>query len=271
MSISKVGDIDPIISGNDVTHTVSVSSDTADPNTSHNTDSEDTTISQPPTGEDVDLSVIKTADVDVVTLGDQVTYTILVANNGPGTATNVQIEDNLPQGFSIDSVTHDCESSQCFVDCNPGSLGSGEIVEITIVGTVGFHEAVIDFEGLEEGSVVDSVALGRGIVDKDISGNVSVFGDSARGGINTNAAIIFDATCDAGCSGGEDDLFAPELGKVLITAADLDDEDGDGLISDPDGDSGDLSDGTHTMIVEIDRRGSDPDVVLEIEFGVLNP
>ena len=58
---------------------------------------------------------------------------------------------------------------------------------------------------------------------------------------------------------------------MLITAADLDDEDGDGLIDDPDGDSGDLSDGTHTMIVEIDRSGSNPDVVLEAEFDVSNP
>ena len=35
-------------------------------------------------------------------------------------------------------------------------------------------------------------------------------------------------------------------------------------------DSEDLSNGSHTIVVEIDRIGSDPDVVLEAEFDVLN-
>lgn len=200
------------------------------------TDTSEVVVYQPsPTG-DVDLSITKTADVKIAALGDQVTYTIIVTNNGTGSATNVIVEDHIPFGLSIDSVTADCEVAGETVVCELSSLEGGKSAELAIIGTVGLHEAVIDFEDLPEGSIVDSVALGRGIVDEDISGEVSVFGDSRRS-ISSNAAIIFDATCDGGCSGGENDLFAPELGNVLIMAKDIVDEDGDGLVDDPDGDS----------------------------------
>ena len=59
-------------------------------------------------------------------------------------------------------------------------------------------------------------------------------GDSADPDIFNNAAVIFDAKCEGGCSGEDDDLRKPVLGNVLIIAKDLVDEDDDGLVDDPD-------------------------------------
>lgn len=93
---------------------------------------------------------------------------------------------------------------------------------------------VIDFSGLTEGQVVDQVSFGSGISGDPVAGSVEVFGMSANPSITTNAAIIFDATCSGGCTGGDNDLHAPSLGNVLIIAEDLGDADHDGIIDDPD-------------------------------------
>lgn len=98
-------------------------------------------------------------------------------------------------------------------------------------------DAVIDFEGLPAGTVVNSVSSGAGISGDAVAGSVSVFGDSAHPALPTNAAIIFDAACGgaaATCSGADADLFKPALGKVLIMAENLVDANADGIIDNPD-------------------------------------
>ncbi len=104
------------------------------------------------------------------------------------------------------------------------------------VATAQTLNAVIDFERLPEGGIVNEVTLGAGISGDPISGRVAVFGDSADPAIASNAAIIFDAVCGgaaAGCSGDDPDLFKPALGNVLIIGENLADANGDGLVDDP--------------------------------------
>src|SRR5262249_61402629 len=43
-----------------------------------------------------DLSIAKTVTPNQVVTGSNLTYTIRVTNNGPNTATNVKVSDNLP-------------------------------------------------------------------------------------------------------------------------------------------------------------------------------
>lgn len=88
--------------------------------------------------------------------------------------------------------------------------------------------AVIDFEGLAEGLIVSSVWYGFGISGDDGGGSVAVYAEHPnRPG--ENRAMIFDATCAGGCSGGDDDLYQPALGNVLIISEDLDSSDPDDL------------------------------------------
>ena len=90
--------------------------------------------------------------------------------------------------------------------------------------------ATIDFESLAAGTIVDTVSDGNGISGAPVEGFVTVFGRRADLGLDINTAMIFDAACPPGnvpedCTGGDDDLFKPELGKVLIISANLNSDD----------------------------------------------
>ncbi len=52
-----------------------------------------------------DLAVSQIADVDPVTGGTNVTYTVTLGNNGPNTAYNLTLTDNVPVDMSLVSVT----------------------------------------------------------------------------------------------------------------------------------------------------------------------
>ena len=93
-------------------------------------------------------------------------------------------------------------------------------------------EAVIDFEGIPEGTIVDELYSGYGISGAPIDGKVIVFGFNPDFAAFTNTAMIFDATCTPGgtpadCSGGDSDLFNPTFGNTLIISEDLDSSDPD--------------------------------------------
>jgi len=93
-------------------------------------------------------------------------------------------------------------------------------------------EAVIDFEGIPPGTIVDEIYSGYGISGAPIEGKVIVFGYNPDFGPETNTAMIFDATCPPAfapstCSGGDADLFNFEYGNTLIISEDLDSSDPD--------------------------------------------
>jgi hypothetical protein len=91
-------------------------------------------------------------------------------------------------------------------------------------------EAVIDFEGIPPGTIVDQLSLGYGISGNDLDGFVIVNAYNPELGEGVNAAMIFDAVCDNDaslCSGGDSDLFNPEFGNTLIISEDLDTTDPD--------------------------------------------
>jgi large repetitive protein len=57
------------------------------------------------TPEAIDLSLNKTASNTAPSLGDDITFTILVSNAGPNTATGVEVTDLLPDGITFVSAT----------------------------------------------------------------------------------------------------------------------------------------------------------------------
>ena len=83
-------------------------SDQFDPNStpSNGTDNnEDDTDGVTIGGQQADLSLTKTVDNALPNAGDVVTYTIIVTNAGPSTATNVEVKDILPSGLEFVSST----------------------------------------------------------------------------------------------------------------------------------------------------------------------
>jgi hypothetical protein len=92
--------------------------------------------------------------------------------------------------------------------------------------------ATIDFEGLAEGASGGPLSSGSGISGDAIGGVVGVAGATPAFGTDTQAAMIFDATCTPGgtpasCTGGDSDLFHPTNGNILILSEDLDSSDPD--------------------------------------------
>lgn len=86
---------------------------------------------------EVDLSLTKVDRVDPITLGQDVTYDLVVTNNGPNTAFGVILEDALPAGVTFVSATPStgtCSYAAGVVSCKLGNLLKGASAQVTIVG-----------------------------------------------------------------------------------------------------------------------------------------
>ena len=87
-----------------------------------------------------DLAVTKSAQPITATPGSDVTYEIVVVNNGPSRSYNVVVGDSLPTkvGNAVAQSTQGtCSVVGGLVTCVVGSLGVGEKVVVTVIGTVG--------------------------------------------------------------------------------------------------------------------------------------
>jgi large repetitive protein len=85
-----------------------------------------------------DLSITKTTPAAEAPTGSTITYTITVTNNGPDTAVNVVVNDDLPAGLQLVIATPSqgtCSATDP-VSCSLGSLTSGASATITLQALV---------------------------------------------------------------------------------------------------------------------------------------
>lgn len=85
-----------------------------------------------------DLSVTETGSPDPVTVGENLTYTVTVTNNGPHAATGVVLRDTLSEGMrhvSSTSSQGSCSQAAGAVTCELGSLANGSSATVAIVVT----------------------------------------------------------------------------------------------------------------------------------------
>ena len=108
VSNDAVGTIDNVAS-------VDVPANVVDVDTSNNSDTDSDTVIR-----EIDLSIDKTNNVTAVNSGDDVTYTIVVTNNGPSDASGVTITDDFPDG-DLENISF---TSQAF-DGATGNTASG--------------------------------------------------------------------------------------------------------------------------------------------------
>ena len=86
----------------------------------------------PPPGADV--LVTKLDSPDPVASGDNIVYTLLVANSGSAAATGVGLDDQLPTGTTFVSASPGC-SQGAKVSCDIGTLAPGGTATFTITAT----------------------------------------------------------------------------------------------------------------------------------------
>lgn len=103
----------------------------------------------------VDVLIEKTANVIFVPPNreSEIMYTIKIENIGEENATEVSVQDNLPKGSTIESLTPGCAEAQSgIVTCQVGTLLTGEerAFEITITITPNaqtvVNQAIVNFE-----------------------------------------------------------------------------------------------------------------------------
>jgi uncharacterized repeat protein (TIGR01451 family) len=107
-----------VVSASAATNTASLShADQFDPNTANNSAS----ASETPQQADLQLANIVSNPTPI--LGDPITFTVTLSNNGPDTATNVTVQDLLPAGLT-------------FVSATPGQGSYSSVSGVWTVGTV---------------------------------------------------------------------------------------------------------------------------------------
>jgi uncharacterized repeat protein (TIGR01451 family) len=111
--------------GGDFNNEARVSSESSDSNTANNRDIDGVTVRPV-----ADLQVTKAGPATGIA-GENLTYDLEVTNLGPSTATNVRIDDILPVGVSIGSVTAPGGS------CNAGVPGNAFLPTYCTFGSLG--------------------------------------------------------------------------------------------------------------------------------------
>lgn len=111
-----------------------VHSNTLDPDGGNNTAKADVIINAPA---GADLAVSKTVRDSDVLPGETVTFDLRVINNGPATATQTVLVDQLPASLSLVSVAGATCTGTTVLTCPLGDLAASQQVDITIVTTAG--------------------------------------------------------------------------------------------------------------------------------------
>ncbi|MCA2656841.1 CARDB domain-containing protein, partial [Microcystis sp. M061S2] len=148
-----------------ITATAAVNSTTFDPDSTNDVDILTTTVEEIPP-EISDLSVTRTDATGAVALGQQYTYALTVTNNGPSTANNLILTENLPSGVNVISATAKVNTnSSGVVTANLGSLNSGDTITVNLT--------------------VSSFVAGDLISTTNVSGNENDFNSSNNSLIST--------------------------------------------------------------------------------------
>jgi uncharacterized repeat protein (TIGR01451 family) len=125
---------------------------------------------------EADLVVEKNASANSVNVGDKITYTLFISNNGPQDATGVILTDTLPVLVSLLNAPPECAESSRVISCDIGDLGVDSTVTTTIL---------VNATG--EGYAVNNAQVSSDFIDPDMTNNT----DSVTIKINPKMVKLF--------------------------------------------------------------------------------
>src|SRR5690606_21324594 len=126
-----------------------ISSDVFDDDLTNNEDEAEVVT---PDAAEADLAIEKTVDNDRPVVGDEITFTITVTNNGPSRVTDVMVEDVVPNGYNVTGVTVE-EGTWSAPNWTIPSLPNGQSYGMTITAEVlatGTYDNTATVEANEE-------------------------------------------------------------------------------------------------------------------------
>jgi uncharacterized repeat protein (TIGR01451 family)/fimbrial isopeptide formation D2 family protein len=154
-SVSVTVRVDAAFVGATLVNAAEATSTTADPRPSNNIDSVELDVIQR-----AQLTITKRASDDVVRAGEDVTWTIVVGNDGPSDAQNVTLSDLLDARLQLVDVESDdavtCTGTAS-LSCTIGTLAAGASTQITVTTTV--RSSVVDGASIENSATASSTTI----------------------------------------------------------------------------------------------------------------
>ncbi|MES3005104.1 MAG: immunoglobulin-like domain-containing protein [Patescibacteria group bacterium] len=143
------------------------------------------TVTPPPSGSSANLSIVKTSNQSTASVGGTVVYTITVVNNGPSTANNVVVTDNLPGSVRFVSSNASVGSYATSTGLwTIGSLANGASATLTISITVN--------TGAEGREISNTATVTANEPDPNTGNNTST----------VNFIVNGAGSCSGSCGGG---------------------------------------------------------------------
>nr|WP_299039509.1 hypothetical protein [uncultured Psychrobacter sp.] len=208
------------------------------------------------------LVVTKESEVKSAELGDYVSYTINVTNNGNTTAYDVALKDTLPRGFDMvsNSVRIDKNNTDNGVDINQpqttefsaegkyqvlnlGNLDANETKEITYRVLVG--ATALGGDGINRAIAVANNEQGQSIVSREAQWQIEV----ERGVMNTDGIIIGKVYHDI----NRDGIQQKEDGELGVAGVRIYMENGNFIVTDPEGKYNFYGVSAKTHVLKVDR------------------
>ena len=187
------------------------------------------------------LVVTKESDVKSAELGDYVSYTINITNNGDATAYDVQLKDALPRGFDYVensvrvSPTTDIDINQAqttefkadgkYQVLNLGNMENGESKKITYRVLIGASS--LGGDGINRAIAVANNEQGQSLVSREAQWKIDV----ERGVMNTDGIIIGKVYHDI----NRDGIQQKEDGELGVAGVRIYMENGNFIVTDPEG------------------------------------
>lgn len=164
----------------------------------------------PPPADEADVSVVMTDDSDPVTVGDAVSYMVVVSNNGPDAAQNVQVEVVLDGKLLLQSY-----SSGAGTCSDSFNFGTGETAVTCSLGTMGNGDQVtinLETQAAASGIANNSATVHSDTADATSGNDNNVETTTINSGSSTTGSVIYVSSTGSGTVGGvryeDEDILA---------------------------------------------------------------
>ncbi|PYS59671.1 MAG: hypothetical protein DMF74_20725, partial [Acidobacteria bacterium] len=174
--------------GSTISNTATVSSDTPDSNSANNSSTTNTNVVA---AGSADLAITKSDSPDPVGIGKDLSYTIVVTNNGPAAAANLSVTDSLPSQVTFRSLGGPPAGWTCItpsvgangsITCTAPSLAAGSTATFPLVVRV--NTSVTD------GTTISNTANVSTTTTDSIASNNSATATTTAG--HTISGTLFD-------------------------------------------------------------------------------